>query len=79
MNDDNSLPSKKYSYKLKTEQFAQQQQNSYARFQNLKFKFEKMMEFNNKKNIEDLCDTFKKLFLSITMISNEAKKVDWGI
>ena len=42
-----------------------------------------MMEFTNKKDIEDLCETFKKnvqenfdLFLSITMISNEAKKVD---
>ena len=41
------------------------------------------MEFTNKKDIEDLCETFKKnvqenfdLFLSITMISNEAKKVD---
>ena len=41
------------------------------------------MEFTNKQDIEDLCETFKKnvqenfdLFLSITMISNEAKKVD---
>ena len=83
LNDDNSLPSKKYTRKLKTEQFAQQQQNLYDRYQNLKFKFEKMMEFTNKKDIEDLCETFKKnvqenfdLFLSITMISNEAKKVD---
>ena len=83
LNDDNSLPSKKYSRKLKTEQFQQQQQNLYDRYQNLKFKFEKMMEFTNKTDIEDLCNTFKKnvqenfdLFLSITMISNEAKKVD---
>ena len=83
LNDDNSLPSKKYTKKLKTEQFAQQQQNLYDRYQNLKFKFEKMMEFTNKQDIEDLCETFKKnvqenfdLFLSITMISNEAKKVD---
>ena len=83
LNEDNSLPSKKYTRKLKTEQFAQQQQNLYDRYQNLKFKFEKMMEFTNKKDIEELCDTFKKnvqenfdLFLSITMISNEAKKID---
>ena len=83
LNDENSLPSKKYTKKLKTEQFAQQQQNLYDRYQNLKFKFEKMMEFTNKQDIEDLCETFKKnvqenfdLFLSITMISNEAKKVD---
>ena len=83
LNEDNSIPSKKYTRKLKTEQFAQQQQNLYDRYQNLKFKFEKMMEFTNKKDIEDLCETFKKnvqenfdLFLSITMISNEAKKVD---
>ena len=83
LNEDNSMPSKKYTRKLKTEQFAQQQQNLYDRYQNLKFKFEKMMEFTNKKDIEDLCETFKKnvqenfdLFLSITMISNEAKKVD---
>ena len=83
LNEDNAMPSKKYTRKLKTEQFAQQQQNLYDRYQNLKFKFEKMMEFTNKKDIEDLCETFKKnvqenfdLFLSITMISNEAKKVD---
>ena len=83
LNDDNSLPSKKYTRKLKTEQIEQQKQNLYDKYQNLKFKFEKMMEFTNKQNIEDLCDTFKKnvqenfdLFLSITMISNEAKKVD---
>ena len=83
LNDDTSLPSKKYTKKLKTEQIAQQQQNLYDRYQNLKFKFEKMMEFTNKQDIEDLCETFKKnvqenfdLFLSITMISNEAKKVD---
>ena len=83
LNDDNSLPSKKYTKKLKTEQIAQQQQNLYDRYQNLKFKFEKMMEFTNKQDIEDLCETFKKnvqenfdLFLSITMINNEAKKVD---
>jgi hypothetical protein len=83
LNEDNSMPSKKYTRKLKTEQIAQQQQNLYDRCQNLKFKFEKMMEFTNKKDIEDLCETFKKnvqenfdLFLSITMISNEAKKVD---
>ena len=83
LNDDNSLPSKKYSRKLKTEQFQQQHQNLLDRYQNLNFKFEKMMEFTNKTDIEDLCNTFKKnvqenfdLFLSITMISNEAKKID---
>ena len=83
LNEDNSLPSKKYSRKLKNEQIAQQTQNLYDRYQNLKFKFEKMMEFTNRKDIEDLCETFKKnvkdnfeLFLSITIISNEAKKVD---
>ena len=45
LNDDNSLPSKKYTRKLKTEQIEQQKQNLYDKYQNLKFKFEKMMEF----------------------------------
>ena len=83
LNDDNSLPSKKYTRKLKTEQIAQQQQSLDDKYQNLKFKFEKMMEFTNQKNIEDLCETFRKnvkenfdLFLSINLISHEAKKVD---
>ena len=86
LNEDNSLATKKYTRKLKTEQIAQQQANLFDRYQNLQFKFEKMMEFTNKQNIEDLCDTFKKnvkenfdLFLSITVISNEAKKVDLEI
>ena len=81
--EDNSMINKKYSRKLKTEQIAQQQQNLDDKYQNLKFKFEKMMEFTNQKNIEDLCETFRKnvkenfdLFLSINLISNEAKKVD---
>ena len=50
LNEDNSLPSKKYSRKLKNEQIAQQTQNLYDRYQNLKFKFEKMMEFTNRKD-----------------------------
>ena len=62
MNDDNSLPSKKYSCKLKTGQFAQQQQNSYDRFQNLKFKFEKIMEFNNKKTLKIYVILLKNYF-----------------
>ena len=81
--EDNSMINKKYSRKLKREQIAQQQQNLDDKYQNLKFKFEKMMEFTNQKNIEDLCETFRKnvkenfdLFLSINLISNEAKKVD---
>ena len=81
--EDNSVINKKYSRKLKTEQIAQQQQSLDDKYQNLKFKFEKMMEFTNQKNIEDLCETFRKnvkenfdLFLSINLISNEAKKVD---
>ena len=81
--EDNSMINKKYSRKLKTEQIAQQQQSLDDKYQNLKFKFEKMMEFTNQKNIEDLCETFRKnvkenfdLFLSINLISNEAKKVD---
>ena len=81
--EDNSMINKKYSRKLKTEQIAQQQQSLDDKYQNLKFKFEKMMEFTNQKNIEDLCETFRKnvkenfdLFLSINLISHEAKKVD---
>ena len=81
--EDNSMINKKYSRKLKTEQIAQQQQSLDDKYQNLKFKFEKMMEFTNQKKIEDLCETFRRnvkenfdLFLSINLISNEAKKVD---
>ena len=60
-----------------------QQSNLEDKLQNLQFKFEKMKEFTGQKNIITLCDNFKRnvkdnfdLFLSITMISNEAKKLE---
>ena len=83
MDEDNSLANKKYSRKLKSEQYQQQQENLNDRLQNLQFKFEKMKEFTNQKDIFALCNNFKNnvkdnfdLFLSITMISNEAKKLE---
>ena len=83
MDEDNSLTNKKYNRKLKSEQFQQQQDNLHDRLQNLQFKFEKMKEFTNQKDIFALCNNFKNnvqenfdLFLSITMISNEAKKLE---
>ena len=83
IDEDNSLANKKYSRKLKNEQYQQQQDNLNDRLQNLQFKFEKMKEFTNQKDIFALCNNFKNnvqenfdLFLSITMISNEAKKLE---
>ena len=81
MDEDNSQANKKYSRKLKSDQ--QPQDNLHERLQNLQFKFEKMKEFTNQKDIFALCNNFKNnvqenfdLFLSITMISNEAKKLE---
>ena len=83
IDEDNSLANKKYSRKLKNEQYQQQQDNLNDRLQNLQFKFEKMKEFTNQKDIFALCNNFKNnvqenfdLFLSITMISNDAKKLE---
>ncbi len=83
MDEENSLVNKKYKRNLKSEQYLQQQDNLNDRLQNLQFKFEKMKEFTNQKDIFALCNNFKNnvqenfdLFLSITMISNEAKKLE---
>ena len=83
IDEENSLATKKYTRKLKSEQYQQQQENLNDRLQNLQFKFEKMKEFTNQKDIFALCNNFKNnvqenfdLFLSITMISNEAKKLE---
>ena len=83
IDEENSLATKKYTRKLKSEQYQQQQDNLNDRLQNLQFKFEKMKEFTNQKDIFALCNNFKNnvqenfdLFLSITMISNEAKKLE---
>ena len=83
IDEENSLATKKYTRKLKSEQYQQQQDNLNDRLQNLQFKFEKMKEFTNQKDIFALCNNFKNnvqenfdLFLSITIISNEAKKLE---
>ena len=83
MEDDNSPTSKKYAKKLKSEYYQQQQDSLNDKYQNLKYKFEKLKEFTEQKNVNTLCDEFKKnvrqnfeLFLTITMISNEAKKLE---
>jgi hypothetical protein len=83
IDEENSSANKKYSRKFKNEQYQQQQDNLNDRLQNLQFKFEKMKEFTNQKDIFALCNNFKNnvqenfdLFLSITMISNEAKKLE---
>ena len=83
IDEENSLATKKYTRKLKSEQYQQQQDNLNDRLQNLQFKFEKMKEFTNQKDIFALCNNFKNnvqdnfdLFLAITMISNEAKKLE---
>ena len=81
--DDNNLNSKKSKKNMKNDQLSQQQSNLNDRLQNLQYKFEKMKEFTNQKDIFALCNNFKNnvqenfdLFLSITMISNEAKKLE---
>jgi hypothetical protein len=83
IDEENNLSMKKYSRKLKNEQFQQEQENLNEKYQNLQFKFEKMKEFTNQKDIFALCNNFKNnvqdnfdLFVSITLISNEAKKLD---
>ena len=83
MEDDNSPTSKKYAKKLKSEYYQQQQDSLNDKYQNLKYKFEKLKEFTEQKDVIALCAKFKKnvqknfdLFLTITMISNEAKKLE---
>ena len=77
--DEDALAKKKE----KRMKYETQQSNLKDKLQNLQFKFEKMKEFTGQKNIIKLCDNFKHnvqenfdLFLSINMISNEAKRLE---
>lgn len=83
MEEDNSITAKKYSRKLKSEQYEKMEEFLNDKFQNLKYKFEKLKEFTGQKNVSELCDNFKANekknfdhFLNITLISNEAKKLE---
>ena len=74
---------KNYAKKIKNEQYEQQQENLRERYQNLQYKFEKLEEFTEQKDVGSFCEKFKKnaqknfdLFVTITMISSEAKKLE---
>lgn len=83
-NDENSnANAKNYAKKIKNEQYEQQQENLKEKYQNLKYKFEKLEEFTEQKDVGSFCEKFKKnaqknfdLFVTITMISSEAKKLE---
>lgn len=83
-NDENSnANAKNYAKKIKNEQYEQQQENLKEKYQNLKYKFEKLEEFTEQKDVGSFCEKFKKnaqknfdLFVNITMISSEAKKLE---
>ena len=82
-NDDNNQLAKNFQKKIKSEQYEQQQENLNDRYQNLKYKFEKLSEFTEQEDVGKFCEEFKKnvqknydLFQTISRISSEAKQLD---
>jgi hypothetical protein len=82
-NDDNNQLAKNFQKKIKSEQYEQQQENLNDRYQNLKYKFEKLEEFTEQEDVGQFCEQFKKnvqknydLFQTISRISSEAKQLD---
>ena len=83
-NDDiTNVNAKNYAKRIKNEQFEQQQENLREKYQNLQYKFEKLEELTEQKDVGCFCEKFKKnaqknfdLFVTITMISTEAKKLE---
>ena len=60
-----------------------QNENLNEKLQNLEYKFQKLEEFTEQKNIDEFCKKFKKnaqknfdLFLTISMISKQAKQLE---
>ena len=71
------------SKKQKTEMLENQNENLLEKLQNLEYKFQKLEEFTGQKNVEEFCSKFKKnaqknfdLFLTISMISKQAKQLE---
>ena len=82
-NDESNLITKNFQKKIKNEQYEQQQENLNDKYQNLKYKFEKLSEFTEQKDVGKFCEEFKKnvqknydLFQTISRISSEAKQLD---
>ena len=72
--------------KMKMEQLENQNDEFHERLQNLEYKFQKLEEFTELKDVEQFCTKFKKnaqknfdLFLTISMISKQAKKLETEI
>jgi hypothetical protein len=83
--DDNLIDNnfKAYTRKIKSEQFETQNENLQEKLQNLQYKFQKLEEFTEQSNVESFCKKFKKnaqknfdLFLTISMISKQAKQLE---
>jgi len=60
-----------------------QSENLQEKFQNLQYKFQKLEEFTEQKTVDDFCKKFKTnaqknfdLFLTISMISKQAKQLE---
>lgn len=71
------------SKKQKAEMLENQNENLLEKLQNLEYKFQKLEEFTGQKNVEEFCLKFKKnaqknfdLFLTISMISKQAKQLE---
>ena len=82
-NDESNLITKNFQKKIKNEQYEQQQENLNDRYQNLKYKFEKLEEFTEQEDVGQFCEQFKKnvqknydLFQTISRISSEAKQLE---
>ena len=82
-NEENNILTKNFQKKIKSEQYEQQQENLNDRYQNLKYKFEKLAEFTEQEDVGQFCEQFKKnvqknydLFQIISRISSEAKQLD---
>lgn len=71
------------SKKQKAELLENQNENLLEKLQNLEYKFQKLEEFTLQKNVDEFCQKFKKnaqknldLFLTISMISKQAKQLE---
>ena len=69
--------------KQKVEMLENQNENLLEKLQNLEYKFQKLEEFTEQKNVEEFCSKFKKnaqknfdLFLTISMISKQSKQLE---
>lgn len=69
--------------KQKSEHLEAQNENLTEKLQNLEYKFQKLEEFTEQKNVDEFCKKFKRnaqknfdLFLTITMISKQAKQLE---